>query len=192
MSFINYSKKTIEIKIFYFSCKFSEKGTNLDFVFNKISPNNRGKIVSEFVGDDKIVSCDFIYEEVGAIRGFKLSYHLCTVSSDMPNSENIKKALENADAVVFIADSQKSKIEANKKSMEILQSNFPESDGIQRPLLIQFNKVDVPDKVSADEIRSTLNLNNVQGFEAIATNGTGVFETFKAAAKRVFLELRNK
>lgn len=110
----------------------------------------------------------------------------------MPNSENIKKALENADAVVFIADSQKSKIEANKKSMEILQSNFPESDGIQRPLLIQFNKVDVPDKVSADEIRSILNLNNVQGFEAIATNGTGVFETFKAAAKRVFVELRNK
>lgn len=192
MSFVNYSKKTIEVKIVYFGCKFSGKGTNLDFVFNKISPNNGGKIVSEFVGDDKIVSCDFIYEEVGAIRGFKLSYHLCTVSSDMPNSENIKKALENADAVVFIADSQKSKIEANKKSMEILQSNFPESDGIQRPLLIQFNKVDVPDKVSADEIRSTLNLNNVQGFEAIATNGTGVFETFKAAAKRVFVELRNK
>lgn len=149
-------------------------------------------MVSELVGEKKVISCDFIYEEVGTIRGFKLSYHLCTVSSDIPNLENIKKALENADAVVFIADSQRPKMEANKESIEILQSNFPESDGSQRPLLIQFNKVDVPDKVGADKIRSTLNFNNVQGFEAIATNGTGVLETFKAAAKRVFVELRNK
>jgi signal recognition particle receptor subunit beta len=135
---------------------------------------------------------DFLPLALGEIRGFKTRFHLYTVPGQVFYDASRKLILKGVDGVVFVADSQMARMEANLESMENLRSNLAEQgyslDNL--PFVIQYNKRDMPGVVPVDELRSQMNPANVPDFEAVAPQGHGVFDTLKAVAKLVLQELK--
>jgi signal recognition particle receptor subunit beta len=135
---------------------------------------------------------DFLPLALGEIRGFKTRFHLYTVPGQVFYDASRKLILKGVDGVVFVADSQLARMEANLESMENLRNNLAEQgyslDNI--PFVIQYNKRDMPGVVPVEELRIELNPKGAPEFEAIAPQGVGVFDTLKAVAKLVLQELR--
>jgi signal recognition particle receptor subunit beta len=135
---------------------------------------------------------DFLPLALGEIRGFKTRFHLYTVPGQVFYDASRKLILKGVDGIVFVADSQKDRIDANLESMENLKLNLKEQgyELDQLPFVIQYNKRDLPNVSSVEDLRKLLNPKGVAEFEAVAVEGTGVFETLKAIAKLVLLELK--
>lgn len=135
---------------------------------------------------------DFLPLSLGEIRGFRTRFHLYTVPGQVFYDASRKLILKGVDGIVFVADSQKEREEANLESMDNLRMNLEEQgmnlDNI--PHVIQYNKRDLPNVIPVHELRKALNPNNVPDFDAVAVNGNGVFETLKAIAKLVLIQLR--
>jgi signal recognition particle receptor subunit beta len=135
---------------------------------------------------------DFLPLALGEIRGFKTRFHLYTVPGQVFYDASRKLILKGVDGVVFVADSQEERLDANIESMENLKDNL-EEQGYQLeklPFVIQYNKRDLPNVSSVSELRNLLNPDNVPDFEACATTGEGVFETLKAIAKQILIDLK--
>jgi signal recognition particle receptor subunit beta len=192
MSFINYSSREINCKIVYYGPGLCGKTTNLQFIYKKTNPQARGKMISLATETDRTLFFDFLPLSLGDIRGFKTRFHLYTVPGQVFYDASRKLILKGVDGVVFVADSQVERMEANIESFENLRQNLKEQgyDLDTLPLVIQFNKRDLPNVVSVDEINKAINHRNVPSFEAVAPEGVGVFETLKAIAKLVLIELR--
>ena len=192
MSMINYASREINCKLVYYGPGLGGKTTNLEHVYNKVAPGSRGKMISLATETERTLFFDFLPLALGEIRGFKTRFHLYTVPGQVYYNASRKLILKGVDGVVFVADSQMARMEANLESMENLRSNLAEQgyslDNL--PFVVQYNKRDMPGVVPIDELRAQLNPNNVPDFECIAPQGVGVFDTLKAVAKLVLTELK--
>ena len=192
MSFINYSSREINCKIVYYGPGLCGKTTNLQWIYKKTNPDSKGKMISLATETERTLFFDFLPLALGEIRGFKTRFHLYTVPGQVFYDASRKLILKGVDGVVFVADSQIERMEANIESIENLRINLAEQgynlDKV--PFIIQYNKRDLPNVVPLDEMKKALNPRSVPDFEASAVEGTGVFDTLKAIAKFVIMELK--
>ena len=193
MSFINYSSREINCKIVYYGPGLCGKTTNLQYIYNKTNPDLKGKMISLATETERTLFFDFLPLALGQIRGFKTRFHLYTVPGQVFYDASRKLILKGVDGVVFVADSQVERMEANLESLDNLRLNLSEQgydlDKISR--VIQYNKRDLPHAAELHEMRRQLNPSGAPDFEACATVGTGVFETLKAVARGVLRDLKN-
>ena len=192
MSFINYASREINCKIVYYGPGLCGKTTNLQHVYQKTAPEAKGKMISLATETERTLFFDFLPLALGEIRGFKTRFHLYTVPGQVFYDASRKLILKGVDGVVFVADSQEERLDANIESLENLKVNL-EEQGYQLenlPFVIQYNKRDLPNVTSVEELRELLNPDSVPEFEACAQTGEGVFETLKAVAKLILLELK--
>jgi hypothetical protein len=192
VSFINYAAREINCKLVYYGPGLCGKTANLQFIYSKVTPTTRGKLISLATETERTLFFDFLPLELGSIRGFKTRFHLYTVPGQVFYDASRKLILKGADGVVFVADSQIERLEANIESLENLEANLAEQgQKMERlPFVMQYNKRDLPNIVPIEELQSTLNPRSVPWFEACAIKGTGVFETLKGVAKLVLNELK--
>jgi len=192
MSFINYSSREINCKLVYYGPGLGGKTTNLQFIYARTSPEAKGKMISLATETERTLFFDFLPLSLGEIRGFKTRFHLYTVPGQVFYDASRKLILKGVDGVVFVADSQNERMEANIESLENLRLNLTEQgyNLDKLPYIVQYNKRDLPNAAPMDELRQLLNPTGVPEFEACATTGVGVFETLKAIAKSVLTELR--
>ena len=192
MSFINYSSREINCKIVYYGPGLCGKTTNLQFIYNKTNPDLKGKMISLATETERTLFFDFLPLALGQIRGFKTRFHLYTVPGQVFYDASRKLILKGVDGVVFVADSQIERMEANLESLDNLKVNLAEqgADLDETPYIVQYNKRDLPNAAPLEEIRKLLNPTGVPDFEACATVGQGVFETLKAVARSVLRELK--
>ncbi|MCC6553580.1 MAG: gliding-motility protein MglA [Polyangiaceae bacterium] len=192
MSFINYMAREINCKIVYYGPGLCGKTTNLQYIYERTNPDAKGKMISLATETDRTLFFDFLPLALGEIRGFKTRFHLSTVPGQVFYDASRKLILKGVDGVVFVADSQLGRIEANQESVENLRTNLAEQgyslDKI--PYVIQYNKRDLPEIGTVEELRELLNPMGVPDFEGVARTGVGVFDTLKAVAKLVLTELK--
>jgi hypothetical protein len=192
MSFINYSSREINCKIVYYGPGLCGKTTNLQYIYKRMTPETRGKMISLATETERTLFFDFLPLSLGEVRGFKTRFHLYTVPGQVFYDASRRLILRGVDGVVFCADSQLTRMDANLESMENLRVNLREQgyNPDRSPLVIQYNKRDLPGIATLAEPHALLNQRNVPEFEASAPRGIGVFETLKAAIKLVLIDLK--
>lgn len=192
MSFINFSSREINCKIVFYGPGLCGKTTNLQWIYKKTNPDSKGKMISLATETERTLFFDFLPLALGEIRGFKTRFHLYTVPGQVFYDASRKLILKGVDGVVFVADSQIERMEANIESVENLRLNLAEQgyDLDKVPYIIQYNKRDLPNVVPLEEMKKALNPRGVPDYEAVAMDGTGVFDTLKAIAKLVIMELK--
>jgi mutual gliding-motility protein MglA len=192
MSFINYMAREINCKIVYYGPGLCGKTTNLQYIYERTNPDAKGKMISLATETERTLFFDFLPLSLGEIRGFKTRFHLYTVPGQVFYDASRKLILKGVDGVIFVADSQMERLEANQESVENLRTNLAEQGySLEKvPYVIQYNKRDLPNVVPVEELRSLINPMNVPDFEANARVGTGVFDTLKAVSKAVLNELK--
>ncbi len=192
MSFINYASREINCKIVYYGPGLCGKTSNLQFIYNKTAEESKGKMISLATETERTLFFDFLPLALGDIRGFKTRFHLYTVPGQVFYDASRKLILKGVDGVVFVADSQEERLDANIESLENLKDNLEEQgfDLEKLPFVIQYNKRDLPNVSSVEELSSLLNDRKVPELEGCAMTGEGVFETLKAVAKLVLNDLK--
>jgi signal recognition particle receptor subunit beta len=192
MSFINYSAREINFKIVYYGPGLCGKTTNLEHIYKVSKPEAKGKMVSLATETERTLFFDFLPLDLGEIRGFKTRFHLYTVPGQVFYDASRKLILRGVDGVCFVADSQEARMDANLESLENLRLNL-EEQGFnldELPYVIQYNKRDMPEVLTLEELDLALNPTKVPGFEAVAIKGPGVFETLKGLARQVIQKQR--
>jgi mutual gliding-motility protein MglA len=194
LTFINYAQREINCKIVYYGPGLGGKTTNLQYIYDRTPAPSKGKLISLATETDRTLFFDFLPLELGEIRGFKTRFHLYTVPGQVFYDASRKLILRGVDGVIFVADSQEARMEANVESIRNLDRNLKEQgyDIATIPYVLQFNKRDLPTAVPVDEMYLRLNIKGEPTFEATATTGLGVFETLKASARQVLTELKKK
>jgi signal recognition particle receptor subunit beta len=194
VSFINYAAREINCKLVYYGPGLCGKTTNLQFIYSRVEPSTKGKMISLATETERTLFFDFLPLELGTIRGFKTRFHLYTVPGQVFYDASRKLILRGVDGVIFVADSQIERMESNIESLENLEANLAEQNlTLERlPFVLQYNKRDLPNVVPIEELQAALNPRNAPWFEACARTGIGVFETLKGAAKLVLNELKKK
>ncbi len=192
MSFINYAAREINCKVVYYGPGLCGKTTNLQYIYSKTNPDLKGKMISLATETERTLFFDFLPLALGEIRGFKTRFHLYTVPGQVFYDASRKLILKGVDGVVFVADSQIERMEANLESVDNLKINLREQgyELDKLPFVIQYNKRDLPNAAPLEELRRQLNPMGVPDFEASAQSGEGVFETLKAVAKSVLSDLK--
>ncbi len=192
MSFINYSSREINCKIVYYGPGLCGKTTNLQYIYDKTNPQAKGKMISLATETERTLFFDFLPLSLGEIRGFKTRFHLYTVPGQVFYDASRKLILKGVDGVVFVADSQLERMEANIESLENLGINLTEHgyDIEKIPYVVQYNKRDLPNAAPIEELKKLCNPTGAADFEAVAVSGKGVFDTLKLVAKLVLQELR--
>ena len=192
MSFINYSAREINFKVVYYGPGLCGKTTNLEWIYKVSKPEAKGKMVSLATETERTLFFDFLPLDLGEIRGFKTRFHLYTVPGQVFYDASRKLILRGVDGVCFVADSQEARMDANLESLENLRHNL-EEQGFnldELPYVVQFNKRDMPEVLSMEELSASLNPTKVPEFEGVAIDGTGVFETLKGLARQVIRKQR--
>lgn len=194
MALLNYSNREVNAKIVYYGPGLSGKTTNIDWVYKRLRPEQKGKLVSLATQTDRTLFFDFLPIELGEVKGFKTRFHLYTVPGQVFYNATRKMVLKGADGIVFVADSQKQMMDANLESLKNLEENLKAyGKSLEKiPHVIQFNKRDLPNPVDLEEMYKKLNKHKAPFFEAVAMEGKGVLETLSAVSKLVLLSLREK
>jgi len=194
MSFINYSSREINCKIVYYGPGLCGKTTNLQYIYEKTNPTAKGKLISLATETDRTLFFDFLPLDLGTVRGFKTRFHLYTVPGQVFYDASRKLILKGVDGVIYVADSQEARMDANVESLQNLVDNLKDHgfDLKALPYVLQFNKRDLPTAVSLEEMIKALRFKDEPYYEAVAPKGIGVFDTLKACAKQVLLELSKK
>lgn len=192
MSFINYSSREINCKIVYYGPGLCGKTTNLQYIYRKTNPDQKGKLISLATEAERTLFFDFLPLALGDIKGFRIRFHLYTVPGQVFYAASRKLILKGVDGVVFVADSQIERMEANMESLDDLKINLAEQgyELDKLPFIIQYNKRDLPNVAPTAEMNSVLNPGGITWFESVAMTGQGVFDTLKAVAKQVLFELK--
>ena len=192
MSFINYMAREINCKIVYYGPGLCGKTTNLQYIYKRTNPEAKGKMISLATETERTLFFDFLPLSLGEIRGFKTRFHLYTVPGQVFYDASRKLILKGVDGVIFVADSQLERLEANQESHDNLRTNLAEHGySLEKiPYVIQYNKRDLPNALPLEELRQILNPIGVLDYEASARTGQGVFETLKAVSKLVLTELK--
>jgi signal recognition particle receptor subunit beta len=192
VSFINYMAREINCKIVYYGPGLCGKTTNLQYIYKRTNPEAKGKMISLATETERTLFFDFLPLSLGEIRGFKTRFHLYTVPGQVFYDASRKLILKGVDGVIFVADSQLERLEANQESHDNLRTNLAEHGySLEKiPYVIQYNKRDLPNALPTEELRQLLNPIGVLDYEASARTGQGVFETLKAVSKLVLTELK--
>lgn len=192
MTFINYASREINCKIVYYGPGLGGKTTNLQYIYDSTAQQAKGKLISLATETDRTLFFDFLPLDLGTVRGFKTRFHLYTVPGQVFYDASRKLILKGVDGVVFVADSQRERMDANVESIYNLEDNLKQHgyDLMKVPYVLQFNKRDLPNVSSVDELKRELIRKDEPVFEAVASKGVGVFDTLKAVAKQVLMELR--
>jgi signal recognition particle receptor subunit beta len=191
MTFINYAAREINCKIVYYGPGLCGKTTNIQFIYDKTGAGAKGKLISLATESERTLFFDFLPIELGTIRGFRTRFHLYTVPGQVFYDASRKLILKGADGVVFVADSQEARMDANIESIRNLKENLRDH-GVpleKVPYILQLNKRDLPSAVPVEELEKVLRVKNEPVFEAVASRGSGVFETLKAMVKAVLTDL---
>lgn len=192
--FINWALQEINLKIVYYGPGMSGKTTNLEYIHSKMDPSLAGELVSLKTKEDRTIFFDFLQLVVGRIKGKKPKFNLYTVPGQVYYASSRKVILNGVDGIVFVADSQKHRMDGNIETLLDLENNLRE-DGHSLdkfPWVIQYNKRDLPDIDSIENLQKRLNYFNVPYFEAVAIKGTGVFDTLKAIINKVVANVQNQ
>jgi hypothetical protein len=191
MTFINYASREINCKIVYYGPGLCGKTTNLQHIYDKTNPGAKGKLISLATETDRTLFFDFLPLELGTVRGFKTRFHLYTVPGQVFYDASRKLILKGVDGVIFVADSQIERMDANLESIDNLQANLKSQgyDLMTIPYVLQLNKRDLPNVEPVDKMKELLGKKGEPVFEAVAARGSGVFETLKGVAKLVLAEL---
>ncbi|HEY5162630.1 MAG TPA: GTPase domain-containing protein [Terriglobales bacterium] len=192
MSTINFAAREINCKIVYYGAGLGGKTTNLQYIFDKTSEKQKGKMISLATETDRTLFFDFLPLDLGTVRGFKTRFHLYTVPGQVFYDASRKLILRGVDGVVFVADSQEERMDANVEALENLQENMTEHgyDFMKIPYVLQLNKRDLPNALGVDALKKELIKKAEPVFEAVAFQGVGVFETLKEVARQVLVELK--
>ncbi len=192
MSFINYASREINCKIVYYGPGLCGKTTNLQWIYEKTNPTAKGKLISLATETERTLFFDFLPLELGTIRGFKSRFHLYTVPGQVFYDASRKLILKGVDGVIFVADSQMARMDANVESLRNLADNLKKQgyDLKTVPYVLQLNKRDMPNAVPLDVMLKRLRVKGEDYFEAVAPKGIGVFETLKGAARQVLVGLK--
>jgi len=192
VSLINYSSREINCKVVYYGPGLGGKTTNIQYVYEKLAPETKGKLVTLATEMDRTLFFDFLPLELGEVKGFKTRFHLYTVPGQVYYNASRKLILRGVDGIVFVADSSEARFDANIEALYNLHDNLKEYDLSldEIPFVIQWNKRDMPDAIPVDELNKELNPEGYENFEAVAVNGVGVFDTLKCVAKMVLRQLQ--
>jgi hypothetical protein len=191
MSMINYASREINCKIVYYGPGLGGKTTNLEYIYERVNPTTRGKLISLATETERTLFFDFLPVNLGSIRGFKTRFHLYTVPGQVYYNASRKLILKGVDGVVFVSDSQVERMDANIESMYNLAENLSEHGfDLQRmPFIIQYNKRDLPNAAPLPDLETAINPMAVPSYEAVAIHGDGVFDTLKSVSKLVIKNL---
>ncbi len=192
MTFINYVAREINCKIVYYGPGLGGKTTNLQYVYQITSPENKGKLISLATETERTLFFDFLPIDLGQIRGFRTRFHLYTVPGQVFYDSSRKLILKGVDGVVFVADSQEERLDANLESLANLAQNLKEQgfDISSIPYVLQLNKRDLPSAMPVESLQQQLLVKGEPVLEAVAPRGVGVLDTLKAVARQVLVELR--
>jgi signal recognition particle receptor subunit beta len=192
MSLVNYATREITCKIVYYGPGRSGKTTNLHYIYGQVPDERKGKMVSLATQTDRTLFFDFMPLELGTVRGFKTRFHLYTVPGQVFYEASRKLILKGVDGVVFVADSQEERMDANIESLYNLEENLKAHgyDLMKIPYVLQLNKRDLPNVIPMEDLTMELQKKGEPVVEAVAATGVGVFDTLKAVAKQVLTELR--
>ena len=192
MTFINYASREINCKIVYYGPGLCGKTTNIQWIYEQANPEKRGKLVSLATETDRTLFFDFLPLDMGTIKGFKVRFHLYTVPGQVFYDASRKLILRGCDGIIFVADSQRARMEANIESIANLATNLRENGFDIRtiPYVLQFNKRDMPSAASLTDLERLLRFRNEPMVEAVANQGIGVIDTLKAAARQILMELQ--
>lgn len=184
---INYSAREVCCKIVYYGPGLSGKTTNLQYVHAKVPQNSRGKLISLATEADRTLYFDFLPINIGTINGFQAKFQLYTVPGQVYYNATRKLVLRGVDGLVFVADSQPDKMDENIESLTNLEENLVEYgyNIADLPMVIQFNKRDLPGVMPVEHLNARLNPRKIPYFEASATVGNGVFDTLKLIIRLV-------
>lgn len=191
MALVNYSTKEITFKIVYYGPAMSGKTTNLRYIYDKLPQELKGKFTSIATQDERTLFFDFLPLDLGNIKGYTIKLSLYTVPGQAIYSLTRKTILRATDGIIFVADSQKLIFEKNIESLKDMVENMKEYGlNIENtPILLQYNKRDLQDIISVEELNKSLNFNSFPYFEAIATQGIGVMESLKLISKLVIRKI---
>ncbi len=192
MSFINFAAREINCKIVYYGAGLGGKTTNLQVIYQKTADQQKGKMISLATETERTLFFDFLPLDLGSVRGFKTRIHLYTVPGQVFYDASRKLILRGVDGIVFVADSQEQRMDANVEALENLMSNLKEHgyDFNKIPYVLQLNKRDLPNILPVEMLATELRKKNEPIVEAVAFQGVGVFETLKEIAKQVLTELK--
>jgi len=192
MPFVNFATREINCKIVYYGPGLSGKTTNIKWIYDHIKPENKGEMVTLATETERTLFFDFVPIEVSSVRGFKVRFHLYTTPGQIIYQASRKLILKGVDGIVFVADSQEERHDANLDTLDDMIENLRDYDiRIENiPLVFQYNKRDLPNILPVDVLRRDLNRWNRPDFEAVASKGIGVLETFKEITKQVLRKLR--
>ena len=192
MSFVNYHTKEVNCKIVYYGPGLGGTTTNIQHVYQKTVGKSKGDIISLNPENERTLFFDFLPLDLGEIRGFKTRFHLYTVPGQVFYEASRKLILRGVDGIIFVADSQVEKMESNVESLQNLEKNLIEQghDPENIPLVLQWNKRDLPNTTSLEDLENQLNKWKVPSFTAVATSGEGVFDSLKMVSKLVLMNLK--
>jgi hypothetical protein len=192
LSFINFAAREINCKIVYYGAGLGGKTTNLQMIYQKTADQQKGKMISLATETERTLFFDFLPLDLGSVRGFKTRIHLYTVPGQVFYDASRKLILRGVDGIVFVADSQEQRMDANVEALDNLMSNLKEHgyDFNKIPYVLQLNKRDLPNILPVEMLSTELRRKNEPIVEAVAFQGIGVFETLKEIAKQVLTELK--
>jgi mutual gliding-motility protein MglA len=192
MSFINHNAKEIHCKVVYYGPSLGGKTTNVQWIYQRTADDQRSKLVALNTDIERTLFFDFLPMNVGDIRGYNTRFHIYSVPGQVIYDASRKLIMKGLDGVIFVADSQQERMEENLESLRNLEHNL-EAQGYdirEIPLVFQYNKRDLPNSMSLADLRSQLNLYNSPDFEATASEGKGVMESFKTVSKAIINTLK--
>jgi len=194
LSFLNYSTREINFKVVYYGPGLSGKTTNIKTIYDKVKADNKGKLVSLATETERTLFFDFFPLDLGTIKGYKVKFHLYTVPGRIYYSSSRKLIMKGVDGIVFVADSQRERFEANIESLQDMQDNLKEYniDFESLPYVLQLNKRDLPNITPANELIKALRKKNEPVVEAMALKGDGVVDTLKAISKLIMIDVKRK
>ena len=192
MPMTNYAGREVNCKILYCGPGQGGKTTNIEYVHSRVDPGNRGELISLATKQGSTLLFDFLALDLGDVQGLRTRFHLYTVPGQAYFESRRRILLEGVDGVIFVADSQIDRDEANDEAMQSLYETLEARgcDVARLPFVIQYNKRDLPGIVPVEQLRARLNPAGVPDFESVATEGKGVFETLAAVSRLVVQSLR--
>ncbi len=192
MPFINFPAREINCKLVYYGPGLGGKTANLQWIYDHTGTGQKGKMISLATETDRTLFFDFLPLDLGTVRGFKTRLHLYTVPGQVFYEASRKLILKGADGVVFVADSQEERMDANLETLENLQEHLKEHNlsFASIPYVLQLNKRDLPNILPVDDLKKQLLAKSEPIVEAVAVSGQGVFETLKELARLVLAELK--
>jgi len=192
MALLDSTRKEINAKIVYYGPGLSGKTSNIQYVYKKLKPEHRGKLMTLATQTDRTLFFDFLPVELGEIRGLKVRFQIYTVPGQVFYNATRKLVLKNVDGIIFVADSQRNMLNENIESLKNLEDNlrFYNRSVESIPFVFQYNKRDVPDLLSLDELQEKLNRWEAPSFEAMAQKGEGVLQSLTKITKLVIQKLK--